>query len=65
MQVLRLPTGTQIDLVRVGSYDISIAGASGVTVNSDGGAHRIGANYRAVTLIKTDTNTWLLVGNLS
>lgn len=58
------PTGTQIDCVQLGAGKVTFAGAGGVTVNSKDSNKAIGAQYVGVTLIKTDTNVWLLLGDL-
>jgi hypothetical protein len=58
------PTGTQITVVQTGAGQISFAGISGVTVNATPGL-KLRAQYSAATLIKTDTNSWLLIGDLS
>ena len=57
------PIGTQIDLVQNGDGAVTFAGA-GVTINSKGGNKTIADKFVGVALIKTDTNTWLLVGDL-
>lgn len=57
------PIGTQIDLVQGGAGAVTFAGA-GVTINSKGGNKTIADKFVGVSLIKTDTNTWLLVGDL-
>ncbi len=57
------PIGTQIDLSQMGAGKVTFAGA-GVTINSKGGNKAIADKFVGVSLIKTDTNTWLLVGDL-
>ena len=57
------PIGTQIDLVQGGAGAVTFAGA-GVIINSKGGNLTTNGQYVGVSLIKTDTNTWLLVGDL-
>ena len=57
------PIGTQIDLVQMGDGKVTFADA-GVTINSKGGNKAIADKFVGVSLIKTDTNTWLLVGDL-
>ena len=61
------PIGTQIALIQGNktSSNYTIISASGdVTVNSFGNSLSTGGNYAAATLIKSDTNTWYLIGNL-
>jgi hypothetical protein len=57
------PIGTQIDLSQMGDGKVTFAGA-GVTINSKGGNKSIADKFVGVSLIKTDTDTWLLVGDL-
>ena len=58
------PVGTTLQLVQLGTGKVTIAPDSGVTINSNGGLKSIAAQYVVVTLIKTATNTWLLIGSL-
>lgn len=58
------PIGTRIDIAQVGAGALSIAAAGGVTINSFGGALGCAGQYVGITLFKTATNTWLLMGNL-
>ena len=61
------PTGSQLIIVQgsktASNYTILSAGA-GVTINSFSNSLSLAGNYAAGTLIKTDTNTWYLIGNL-
>lgn len=59
------PVGAKIDVVQTGAGTTTIAAGSGVTINSADSALDIGAQYGAATLVKTDTDTWLLIGNLA
>jgi hypothetical protein len=58
------PVGTKIDLAQIGAGQVTVAGASGVTVNSTP-TLKFRAQYSAATCIKTATDTWLLVGDLA
>jgi hypothetical protein len=58
------PIGTQIDLVQNGDGAVTFVGDTGVIINSKGGNKTIADKFVGVSLIKTDTNTWLLVGDL-
>ena len=58
------PTGTKIDVIQTGAGETTIAGASGVTVNSEGSKLKINAQWQAVTLIKRATDTWVAIGAL-
>lgn len=57
--------GTQIFLTQIGAGTITIAAGAGVTINSKGGLLASGNQYGQISLLKTDTNTWLLVGDLA
>jgi hypothetical protein len=57
------PTKTEIHILQTGSGQITIAGDTGVTVNGTPGLN-LRAQWSMATLIKRDTNTWLLVGDL-
>jgi signal recognition particle receptor subunit beta len=59
-----ISTGKQITIVQSGSGQITIIGASGVTLNSTPG-NKLRAQWSAATLIKTSENTWLLTGDLT
>ena len=57
-------TGTQIMLVQTGASQVTVAGVGGVTVNATPGL-KLRAQWSSATLMKRDTNTWLLTGDLS
>lgn len=52
------PTGVGIVALNLGAGTMTVAGASGVTVN---GSSLAVLQYESITLRKTDTNTWLAV----
>ena len=55
--------GTQIDIYNLGAGIASITGGSGVTLNGvSTGTGAMNAQYAAVTIFKTATNTWLMTG---
>lgn len=56
--------GTSIDLIQLNTGQVTVAGAAGVTVNSTPGL-KLRAQYSSATCIKTASNTWLLVGDIS
>lgn len=56
--------GTHIDIIRGGTGEVTISPASGVTLYSEGSKRKINDQYQAVTLIKTATDAWLLIGAL-
>jgi len=59
------PVGTQITVVSINTGQTSIAAASGVTINSAGSALKLRVRYSSCTLIKTATDTWLLIGDIT
>lgn len=58
------PIGTGIDLIQLNSGQVSVTGAAGVTVTSAIGL-KIRAIFAGCSLIKTATNTWVMVGDIS
>lgn len=62
---VNLPVGTQIAIIQTGLGQTSFVASSGVTINSDTSKLKISTQYSGATLIKTATNTWSLIGNLS
>lgn len=62
------PTGTQITIIQTGAGQLTIQGAGGVTVNSTGAtstAPKLRAQNSSATCIKTATNTWYVIGDIS
>jgi hypothetical protein len=57
--------GDQVNLLQLGAGQVTVAAGSGVTVNSEGSKLKLKGQYAIATCIKVDTNTWVLVGNLS
>ena len=55
--------GDRIDILQKGTGQVTVAGAVGVTVNSTPGL-KLRARWSSATLIKLDTNTWVLIGDL-
>jgi hypothetical protein len=55
-------TGSQVHLLQIGTGQITVAGGTGVTVNSALGL-KLRAQWSSGTLVKRDTNTWTLVGD--
>lgn len=70
---LRIPTnlavpfaiGTQIILVQYGTGQTTVTTSGGVTLRSSGGKTKIAAQYGMATIIKIDTNEWILAGDLT
>ena len=64
------PTGTQITIIQTGSGQLTIQAASSgtTTVNSTGAtatAPKLRAQNSSATLIKTNTDTWYVVGDIA
>ncbi len=58
------PVGTSIDILRTNTGGVTIAGASGVTVNATPGLN-LRAQWSSATLFKRATDTWVVMGDLS
>jgi len=58
------PVGTSIDILQTGAGQITVAGASGVTVNATPGL-KLRTQWSGATLFKRATDTWVLYGDLS
>lgn len=59
------PIGTQIVIAQLGAGQVTVSPAGGVTLNSYNSALKLTGQYAVATLVKRDTNTWLVFGNLS
>lgn len=57
--------GQKIEVVRNGSGNVTFQGESGVTINSKFMNKKIAAQFSGAVLVKIDTNTWLLIGDLT
>lgn len=60
-----LPLGTQIIILQYGTGQTTITTSGGVTLRSSGGKTKIAAQYGMATIIKIDTNEWVLSGDLT
>ena len=58
------PTGTHIDVARIGEAIVQVTGATGVTVNATPGV-KLRDQYSAGTMILYEGDKWILVGDLS
>ena len=56
--------GTAITVIGIGAGKVTLAQGSGVTINSLDSEKAINGQHASVTLIKTATDTWQLIGNL-
>lgn len=59
------PVGTRIDILSIGAGLTTMSQGSGVTISSKNSYKKLAAQGSAASLIKTATNTWWLVGDLS
>jgi len=57
-------TGTQIDIVNLGTGKVTIAPASGVTINSLDG-FKVAGKYGRCKLLLKSTNSWVLSGDVA
>ena len=56
-------TGAIINLQQIGAGQVTVAAAAGVTINGTGTKTR--AQWSAASLVKTATDTWTLIGDIS
>ena len=61
---LNYPIGTSIDILQTGVGQVSIAGASGVTVNATPGL-KLRTQWSSASLLKRAANTWIVMGDLT
>lgn len=62
------PTGSIINIIQIGTGQVTIQGASGVTVASTGAvstAPKLRVRYSAASLIKVGTDSWYVVGDIA
>jgi hypothetical protein len=59
--VVAYPVGTVLSIANLSAFAITLAGASGVTLNSPAGL-RLTTQYAQATLTQTATNVWLVAG---
>ena len=58
------PVGTSIDILQTAAGQVTIAGDTGVTVNSTPGL-KLRTQWSTATLFKRATNTWVVYGDLT
>ena len=62
------PIGACVDIVQFGAGQVTVSGASGVTVTSTGATAatpKTRAQYSAASALQTSINNWLVIGDLS
>ena len=57
--------GDQINIAQLGTAQVTIGTASGVTLVSTGSKTKTNGQYAVATLVQYTTNSWLLLGNIS
>lgn len=62
--VVAFPLNTVINVINLGTGDVSIAITATGTLLSESSWVKIGAQYSGVTLLKIATNTWVILGRL-
>ena len=58
-------TGDQVNLLQLGTGQVTVANGSGVNVRSEGSKLKLSGQYALATLVKIGTDEWVLVGNLT
>ena len=58
-----MPTGAMVNIMQKGAGEVSVTGATGVTVNS-GNGYKSRAQYSVATVVKLDTDSWVLIGDI-
>jgi hypothetical protein len=56
--------GQKIEIIRKGTGEVTIAQGSGAFIYSKNSNKRIAAQYSGASLVKCDTNAWILIGDL-
>ena len=62
------PIGTQVNILQTGAGQTTISGTSGVTVNSTGAttaSPKLRAQWSSATAVKRDTDSWVVIGDIS
>ena len=62
---VNFPVGSSINFTQLGAGQVTVAAASGVTINSQGAKTKTTGTYAVGSLIKMSSNNWLLFGNLA
>jgi hypothetical protein len=57
--------GQKIEIVKTGTGLVTVSPSSGVIINSKNSNKKISSQYSGCVILKTDTNTWLLIGDLT
>jgi hypothetical protein len=57
------PIGCQVQVLRTGTAPVQVVASAGVTVGTTDGYY-IRTQYSSATLLKTNTDTWVLIGDV-
>lgn len=57
--------GTQINIMQLGSGQVTITAGAGVTLRSAGTRLKTNGQYAVATCCKIATDTWVVIGNLA
>jgi len=60
-----LAVGDQINIAQLGTAQVTIGTASGVTLVSAGSKTKTNGQYAVITVVQYTANSWLLLGNTS
>jgi hypothetical protein len=63
--IVSIPTGVEFKFFQTDVAQLYFQSASGVTLNSKGGALKLTGQFSAATLKKVDTDEWDLIGDVS
>ncbi len=58
------PTGSRVDIAQLGAGQVTVVGASGVSVDAKDGDDKLAGQYSAATLIYLGSDDWLMIGDL-
>jgi hypothetical protein len=58
------PVGSKIEIIRVGTGEVTVVPASGVTIRSKNNNLKLSTQYVGAMLVKLATNEWMLIGDL-
>lgn len=61
---IAFPIGAKVDIIRLGAGTVTLVQGSGVSILSKNSNKKIAAQWSGATLVKIDTNTWVLIGDL-
>ena len=67
-RIVAFATGAVINIQQIGAGQVTIQGAAGVTITSTGATAttpKTRAQYSAASIIKTDTDSWTVIGDIA